>query len=349
MFQFLGSSRQQMLCGAGLAFILILSGASKLPGQTPYAEDEILVSRNFMGNPVPKWENGFLVGFEFVPERSPTVYAYGRGGNKLFETQLGLDGAYKVTLRAMAASPDGRFAFSGVAENGSPVRKYFIAFLDSTGRILRVNVDGFAAGHLCFSPDGTLWAASKPVLQYPAGTAPDHDILRAYAPDGNLKFTMLPRSSFAGKAVDPLQTHPISDDENGTSQLAANESEVVFLSSGFQEFVRVTLSGKLLQRGRMERPAKSFLTGFALAATGAMFLSTQEEVPGDPKKVNFVFYRWNLANSKWTELFTRSSQERGLPISIAMAENDRMLVKSSEGRFRWIRPSAGEYSFRTQP
>lgn len=351
MFQFIASLSRRIGRGSCIGVILSVGCVSAILCQTAYGGDEVVVPRNFMGQPVPKWENGFFVGFEFTPERSPSVYAYDRNGNKVFETWLELDGAYKVVLRSMAASRDGRFAFSGVAENGSATRVFFIAFLDSAGRIVRVNrLDRIAARHLCFSADGTLWAAVQPVLQYPDLTAPEHDVLRAYSPSGDLKFSLLPRSSFAATPDDPLQSHPVADGQSAASQLAANGSEVAFMSSGFKELVRVSLAGKLLSRVRMERPAKSYLTGFALAPTGGVYASTQEDDPGDAKKLDFAFYRWNPANSNWDKLFRRSSRDRGLPLAIAMLEEDgRMLVKTEDGRFRWLASSAGGYQFGSQP
>ena len=350
MFQPLAIHRGQTGLHFGLKFLLTLSVASSAFGQLANGDNQVIVSRSFMGQPVPKWENGFLVGFELAPERSPTIYAHDRDGKKLFETLFEIEGAYKVFIRSMAASRDGRFAFSGVAENGSAERVFFIAFVDSTGRTTRVNkLERVAARHLCFAGDGTLWAAVQGVVQHPNRSAPDHEILRGYGPDGNLKFASLLRSTFVATPEDPLQPHPVDDSQNATSQLVANNSEVVFMTSGFKELVRVSSAGRLLSRVKMERPKNSYVSGFALGADGTIYLSTQEEDPAVPKITNLVFYRWNSTGSKWDRLFTRTSRERGLPLAIAMIEANHMLVKWGEGRFRWIGVADGEYQFWNRP
>lgn len=350
MLQYLVRHVRQKRLRLGFGLLLMVSVTSPAFCQSINVSNQVFVSRNFMGQPVPKWENGYLVGFEFTPERSPTVYAYDRNGKRLFETFFEIEGAYRVVLRSMAASRDGRFAFSGFAENGSSERAYFIGFVDSTGRTIRVTkLDRIAARHLCFAGDGTLWAAVQAVVRHPDRNAPDHEILRGYGPDGNLKFSSLLRSSFVATPEDPLQPHPVDDAQNAASQLSANDSEVVFMTSGFKELVKVSSVGKLLSRTRMERPNNSYLTGFALGAEGTVYLSTQEADPALPKIANFVFYRWNPASSKWDSLFSRPTRDRGLPLAVAMMEANRMLVKSEEGQFRWIAAADGEYAFWNQP
>lgn len=314
-----------------------------LPGSSGATGPEVLIQRTLAGKPVPKWENGFFAGFDFEPQQSPTIFAYDRHGRRLFETQLALDGASRVWLRSAAASADARFAFSGGAESASGSRVYFIAFVDSSGRLTRVNrLERLAARHLCFASDGTLWAAVQPVLEE-GHREPEHDVLRVYSRTGEFRFSALPRSSFAASSIDPLRhPHPADDSLSAASQLVANQDGVLFVTTGFKEAIRLSNTGEILSRIRFERPGKdAFLTGLSLSPSGEMYVSTQESLPSGAGL--FAFYRWNATGRQWERMFARSSQERGRPLAIAMFEGDHMLIKLEEGRFRSVPAGNGAY------
>ena len=128
---------------------------SSLPAQTSVGE--IVINRSTFA-PIPRWQNQYLLGSEFEPSSSPPIFAYDVNGGKVFERQLTIDGAVRVYVKSMAASRDGRFAATGVADLDT--RTPFIAFLDRSGRIIRlVRPDHFYSNHLCFTSDGNLWAA----------------------------------------------------------------------------------------------------------------------------------------------------------------------------------------------
>jgi len=307
----------------------------------------ISIPRTFAHHPTPKWENGFLVGFETEPQHSPLVYAYDRGGQRLFEVPLAIDGASRVLVRSMAASRDGRFAFSGGAQSASGASVFFIAFLDRAGQITRVNrLSGLRARHLCFAPDGTLWAAVHAGQRVPgSGVEPEHDILRVYTPQGELKFSLLPRSGFGPVTGDWIRhPHPAEEYEFLPTQLAANDSETVFISPGFKQLVRVSRDGRVLSRTTVDRPALDApVTGFALAPNGEIHISTQEKSGSDTKQSDFVFYRWNTVAGQWIRIYSRSSRERGRPIALEMFEQDRMLVRTGDARYQWVGQTGGNY------
>jgi hypothetical protein len=316
------------------------------------AGTEVSIPRVFAGNPLPKWENGFYVGYETEPQHAPLVYAFDRMGRKLFEVPLAMEGVSRAFVRSMAASRDGRFAFSGTAQSSSGAWAYFIAFLDRAGRITRVNrLSGVTARHLCFGPDGTLWGAVEFVnwIGIPGGgIGPEHDLLRGYTPEGELKFSLLPRSSFAPVVKDWVRyPHPVNEGDFGCSQLTANDGEIVFLSLAFRQLVRVSRDGKVLSRTPVERPTPedpgTMITGFAVAPAGDIYVSTQEKSPTLQPHSDFVFYRWNAPTGQWRRIYSRSSRETGRPIALEMFEQDRMLVRTGDARYRWVGEVGGTY------
>lgn len=297
---------------------------------------EIIIGRSFSRKPIPQWKGGYLVGFELHPVSSPPVFAYDRSGQKLFETSLALDGAHEVWVRSMAASRDGRFALSGMAISPSGVRAAFIAFLDQTGRLIRVNrLERFFARHLCFIADGTLWAAGSAGSVDNRGEE-DHHVLRAYSVEGNLKLSLLPRSSFAPVSDDlALNPHPAADGKT-ISQLTANDKVVVFMTAGFREMIGISPDGQVLFRTRTGKPAScDFITGFAVGPDGRVLISCEARV-GAASQADFAFHRFDPSSGSWTRLYSRSARERGLPKSIALIDGDQMLIKIEEDRFRWM-------------
>jgi hypothetical protein len=320
-------------------WIPLASGQSPAPAGT-----EVIISRDFVHQPLPKWENGFLVGFGLEPPSAPPVYAYDRAGDRLFEAPLAIAGASRVRLRSMAASRDGRFAFSGLAENQPGTAAPFIAFLDRAGRITRlIRPEGGSARHLCFAPDGTLWAAMSLLGARRDEPAPEHDLLRAYSPGGELKLSLLPRSTFAAFSEgEDGHPHPALDSRFMPSQLAAGESGIAFISPGYKQLVRLSPDGKLISRTPIERPApQALITGFALGPDGEVYLSTQ--APAGENGTDFGFYRWDEGAGAWARVYSRPSGETGRPTAVAMIERNAMLVTIAEGRYRWAAREGATY------
>jgi hypothetical protein len=304
---------------------------------------DILINRSFPV--IPQWQNRYFLGFELEPPPSPTIFAYDIKGEKVFETQLAIDGAFQVGIWSLAASRDGRFAVSGLAINLN-TRTPFIAFLDRTGRITRlIRPDHWYAHHICFTSDGNLWVAGTAGRATPKGPEPEHDVLRVYTPDGSVKATFLPRVSFAPDSRDiAMYPAPAGDAGQPVNQLAANDSSVVFLTVGYQQMVGLSLDGKVLFRTKVDLLDRGGSpTGFAVAPDGRVYLSSQEEVSGDSRTLAFVFYQFDPASGKWSTIYRRTNKERGLPMGVSLFDQERMLVHFQPGRYAWLQPAGGSY------
>jgi len=293
---------------------------------------------------VPWWHDQYLLGYELEPFSSPPIFAYDVNGSKVFETRLSIAGALEVYIKSMAASRDGgRFAASGLAVNLN-TRTPFIAFLDRTGQVTRlIRPDHFYGQHVCFTRDGNLWVAGHAV---PFGPEPEYDILRVYAPDGTLKASYLPRTSFAPGSPDRTM-YPTPSVDGGVlwRQLAANDNLVVFLTVGYRQMVGLSLDGRVLFRTKVDlQDRRGSVTGLAVAPDGRVYLSSQEPVPGDPRTVATVFDRFDPASGQWSTIYRRATRERGLPRGVSMFDHERMLVELQAGRYAWVEPSGGSYA-----
>jgi len=321
----------------GLLLIIVVACAQSLRSEPATEGLEISIQRNFARKPIPRWNGEYLLGYELYPLAAPPVFVYDRRGAKVFETSLALEGANEVFVRSTAASRDGKFAFLGTAVSITGARVGFVAFLDPAGRLINVvRPDKFYPQHSCFAPDGTLWVAGT-VGREKGRAEEDHNILRAYSSEGKLKFSLLPRSSFAAASLDQLESpHPAVDGRT-LSALAANDKVVVFLSAAFQEIISVTLDGKVILRRATELPSYDFITGFAVGTDGRTVISSEKQtINHNTKEGEFAFHRFDPLTGSWGKLYSRPMRERGLPRAIALIEGDQMLVKIDEDRFRWV-------------
>ena len=248
------------------------------------------LSRSFAADsPLPKWENGYLIGIDSINSPIPKVYSYGTAGAKLFEVSLGIDQAVRIMTNSVAASSEGIFAVSGSAYSNSGDGALFIALLNVKGELVRlIRTGNFSALRLCFADNGSLIAAGR-LVNFPPNENPvDHDILRIYKSDGTLQSSTLPRSSFASHS---RRSHPAR-----LAQIASNGKLVAFLSVDSRELVTLGADGAIHHRTTFPPLGSGDLTvtGFAVAPDSTIYLSCQVALGPDPKKVSVVYYRLDL-------------------------------------------------------
>ena len=217
-----------------LLITVVVLGSQSLRAQAPATEgQEIFINRDFGRKPTPRWSNGYLLGFELDPPSAPPAFAYDRNGTRLFERPLSLEGVREVFPRSTAATRDGQFAVAGTAVALTGARVGFIAFVDRAGRLTHVvRPEKFYPQHLCFTSDGTLWAAGTVGNDGRGEEA--HNVLRAYTSERVLKFSLLPRSSFAPTSRSPVENPHPAVDGRILSALATNDTVLVFVAAEFQ-------------------------------------------------------------------------------------------------------------------
>lgn len=217
---------------AFMAFAWLATAESRWPSEP---HQTVFVEHAFGGQPIPKWENGFLIVRDFD---ALTVHLFGRDGRKLWTAAIEIPQAHRASLRAMAAWPDGSVAVSGGALDDSGAAAGFIAWLTPGGATRKiVRTARFVAWHLSVANDGTLWALGREAVAPQSTTDAPHDILRRYSRDGQFVKSALPRTSFASRA------HPAS----GHTHLATVAGVVGIYCGPTGEWIEVSsTSGVLL-------------------------------------------------------------------------------------------------------
>jgi hypothetical protein len=99
-------------------------------------------------------------GYLFFIERSPFISVYDSSGRPAFTIELKSPTRSLVTPSDAAMSAHGQTAVSFVYTNDASEYQGAIAFFDNAGKQTSLIKTGrFTPAHLCFAPDGTIWAA----------------------------------------------------------------------------------------------------------------------------------------------------------------------------------------------
>ena len=249
---------------AALLIAPVLSAASVAPNFLPAGE--IIVQRVFANQPLPKWENGFILARDGAENPAPQVYVFDRSGRPLRSHRVVLPDADRVILREAAISPKGTVAGAGTAVARDGRSAFFIAWLDSAGAIRQVaRTSPFSAPRLCFTADETLWAAGREYLP-DRNSKPEYDVLRRYGPDGRLVASLLPRSSFPESRWDPARDALLVSSGDRVALYSPVESVWVEISSVGEILSRVSGSCGVGEPG-----------GLALTSSGSTYLSLRDK------------------------------------------------------------------------
>ncbi len=213
----------------------------------------VTVDPSFLPTSFPKWDRGFLVGYDF---NRATVFAADRAGKTVFQTRIWPENGDIVHITDLATSPLGGFAVSLTVTATTGVGTGAIAWLDAMGKSMRlVQLPMAAAFNVCFANDGTLWALVR-VHDEKGIEAVGYDILRHYDANGVLIGTALPRSKFVSKRF------PAS----GMSFMAASKDHIGIYFDVSKNWVELSYSGSIA--GHWILPASDLLLSRAFLTDG---------------------------------------------------------------------------------
>lgn len=254
-----------LLCGGSAA--LMLGAPDMLPERT------VQIPRDFAGQRLPRFNNGFVLAYDFDFQ---VVWSYDRAGSTLMEVPLSVPEANRVLIGDIAASPDGTVAVSGSAtSDGGYTTVPAIFWIGPSGKVTRiVRTEPFAATAICFSTDGTLWAAGRAheIVNGIYKELPEYDVLRQYDAQGRLVRTALPRATFPA-GVGTRATIPGAGPA-ASPFLVTSKERIGFYSGNANRYVELSLSGEVLGSWDVAPPPQGTdVVGAALTSSGRMFLT----------------------------------------------------------------------------
>ena len=75
----------------------------------PTLAQDVWLNYSFPHQPVPKWQNGFLLAYQTYNEPS-AIFAFDRSGQMILNKRIDIPGLGEIHIHDTAASLDGRFA-----------------------------------------------------------------------------------------------------------------------------------------------------------------------------------------------------------------------------------------------
>ena len=259
-----------------LAFLSLPAWPANVPVQEASAPAII-------GTVMPGFYNGYL----FSAEPSHVLTLFAPDGHELFSLPIQGHGNGNIHIKSIAIDSDGTLAVSWVdrPDTGIDIR-------DLSGTLLRSFSTGrFAASHLSFGQDHSLWALG---WQYDEARfsedKQDYRTLRKYSMDGKETGGYLPRSLFAAglpPGNDQYQARRIT--------LTADRVGVEVISGKVdnqREWVELDLNGNVLGRWKLD-PSNEF-PGVAFTNDDQAYVHRYNR----DTKSNQIF-RLNRTTSSW--------------------------------------------------
>ena len=285
-------------------------------------EAELTVS--LQGKPVPKWENGLMVLYQ-DDIQPPEVSVFNNDGRMLMKAAVTVPDAARVWIEGTAVSQTGTIAVSGPAMKNDGSVAGVIAWLRSDGTIERlVRTSPFTARRLCFTSDGTLWAAGRERSEDGRSESP-HNILRRYDKNGQVIGSYLPNTDFT------KYSHEATAED---SFLMSTNDTIGLYSASSRVFVELDYSGNAVGRWAGLVSDRTFdVTGAGMLRGGSIYVSGQRRISGSPRW-GIEYYTLDKQKGSWIRV-----DGAGLVGYITGAQDDQLIVATGGTRFVWIAAS----------
>ena len=286
--------------------------------------NRVTYPHDFSWKPVPTWQNGFFLSWDY-PE--PVLFMFDSRGRLRNQVTIRIPNAGSIMITHASASPSGAMAVSGSASSGG-AGAAFIAWIDSGGVTQRVvRTTPFAPYRLYYASDGTLWVLGR-VIDHSATEDSPHDILRHYGADGTLIRSTLPSDSFSSSSG----RHPSSG-----SFLAGSKALIGVYSVGRNEWVEVSRESSQIT-GRwpgVSLASGDKITGAAITESGSVYVSVKLR---QHPPTNNVVYRLDRAKESWVPLDATSvvGDKPGRVVTLFGADGNRLVVGLNLPDLYWL-------------
>jgi len=233
---------------AWFTFLILSAAAIAAAELQPPARTEPF-ARNLEGEPVPRFQAGRV----FSKDASlGSFWIEQAGGDSPVQATLSLPGAYRIAIRDVAVSFDGKLAVCASAMDREGRFVPVIVWAEADGTVSRVvRTAPFGAMHIGFTANGSLWAAGV-VKKNTRDEEEVYDVLRQYDADGRFVRSLLPRLSVSTGVLPPTTR----------SFFSTSRNSVAFVSLTARKWFVVSAEGGVLAQGPLNaQGAYRVLTG----------------------------------------------------------------------------------------
>jgi hypothetical protein len=225
----------------------------------------VIVDSSFLSTAMPKWDRGFLVGFDFLQS---TVFVADSSGKTLVSSRIWPNNGDIVHIRDISVSPKGGFAVPFTITSTTGAATGAIAWLNSAGNTTKiVQLPMSSPFNSCFADDGTLWVLAG-VRDGEGGEASGYNMLRHYDANGILIGTALPRADFASKGFPSY----------GASRMTASHDRIGIYLDVRHVWIEISYGGELM--GHWILPSSGIrILNVHLSGQNEVYLGYQKDNP----------------------------------------------------------------------
>jgi hypothetical protein len=231
--------RMRLLVAWRLGALCLLAGLCVIPhvalaqSRVAFAHERDVATQ--VGESVPAWSGGALVGVDFNRSKTPIVYAADREGRRE-EIGVDLPGAMTVFVRGAVSGSDGVMAVIGYEENADRAGHFLVLISPDRQRRTVIQISPYVAQLVTIAGDGTIWTVGG---------------LRSDVRD-ETKVNILKRYDTSGKELSSLHVRAraragIWPDAVSSSYLVASRDRVGWFTNGC-EYIEFSLDGREIER-----------------------------------------------------------------------------------------------------
>lgn len=223
-----------------------------------------------------RFDNGFFATHVPYTEASggDNLAVFRQDGSIQFKTRVWFPDAVRVGIYDASADASGRALVGGSATKGDGTAALFLAVLDSSGRLVAASrTNPFTPTHVCFGPDGSLWAMVRDasIDALPVASRTDYNIVQRYSQTGALLGSWVPLSSFHLPSL-TWAAHPAqSGGMRWASFLRASGSRIAAYFGITGDLYEFSSDGSVMTHTSSPSRAGISIRGFAYTPSGAVY------------------------------------------------------------------------------
>jgi hypothetical protein len=267
----------------------------------------------------PVVSNGFVVSYSLEFTSAGAITAHDLQTAREISVPFSLPNASRTVVHDVSVTPDRQFLLvvglftpaDGGADQPFIVKQ---ALAGASQTVINVGED-FVPVRVCGGADGSTWTLGQTmaeVLHMDVSPLPEYDMVRSFAANGNVRHSLLARSS---QGSNPLHLLPLGrafGNRLGTSinpaRLVCGDSSVgVFIGNPVFTWTEISLATGSLQTFNLKPIPQASITGLALLGENTAFASFVEH--GSSLVTNQLFKLTLLPNhqAEWTPVADQGS------------------------------------------
>jgi hypothetical protein len=199
-----------------------------------------------VGQPLPRWDNGYLVAYRQDPAR---FLLFDSQGALIFDFTPEIPEVVKALVDDVAANKSGSVAAAATLWRKDGTVAHVVLIMERPGRIARIiRTNPHAPRRVAFGPDDTIWTFGVST-EWRSG---DYDTVQKYSYSGVLQGSFVPRSTLT--LLDGPDPSGHAGSAGGMSGVFAAGERIGIYSATGREWIELDETGRVTGRWKLAAP-----------------------------------------------------------------------------------------------